>query len=148
MQDSNTSGSLHAEDDSVAWYVAEGKRGQQLMDQGQLDQAAAVFEAILVRLGDEPSYGRALILERLGRCSHFRARSDLAVAQFRESIAVTERLASSDGVKQLRGVLHSDLGDAFRATGHHAKAREAYEAALRTAEELKDPRAQSVDLGL
>ena len=54
--------------DSGTLYVAEGKRGQKLMDQGQWDQAAAVFEAILVRLGDEPSYGRALILERLGRC--------------------------------------------------------------------------------
>jgi SagB-type dehydrogenase family enzyme len=130
-----------------AWYVAEGKRGQQLMDQGQLDRASAVFEAVLARLGDAPSYGRAVILERLGRCSHLRGNSSLAEAQFREGIAVTERLAPSDGVKQLRGVLHSDLGDACRVTGDYARAREAYEVALRIAQELKDPRAQGVDLG-
>ncbi|PYS36238.1 MAG: hypothetical protein DMG14_25055 [Acidobacteria bacterium] len=144
---SSRSGSLHNEDASEAWYVAEGKRAQQLMDQGQLGRATEVFEAILARLGDAPSYSRAVILERLGRCSHFRGGSDVAVAQFREGIAVTERLAPSDGVKQLRGVLHSDLGDAFRVTGHHSKAREAYEAALKIAEELKDPRGQGVDLG-
>ena len=145
---SSRSGFPHVEDASQAWYVVEGKRGQQLMDQGQPDRAAEVFEAILARLGDAPSYGRAVILERLGRCSHVRGRSDLAVAQFRESIAVTKKLVPSDGVKQLCGVLHSDLGDAFRAAGHHAKARKAYEAALRTAAELNDPRGQGVDLGL
>jgi len=117
------------------------------MDQGQLDRAAQVFQAILSRLGDAPSYGRAVILERLGRCSHLRGHSVLAASQFRESITVTEGLAPSDGVKQLRGVLHSDLGDELRATGHHAKAREAYETALSIAEELKDRRGQGVDLG-
>jgi SagB-type dehydrogenase family enzyme len=144
---SSRSGSPHAEDASDAWYLSEGKRGQLLMDQGQLERAMEVFETILARLGDAPSYGRAVILERLGRCSHFRGSSDLAVAQFREGIAVTERLTPSDGVKQLRGVLHSDLGDTFRVTGNYAKAREAYEAALKTAEELKDPRGQGIDLG-
>jgi hypothetical protein len=44
-------------DVSDAWYIAEGKRGQQLLDQGQVDQAVAVFEAILTRLGDVASYG-------------------------------------------------------------------------------------------
>jgi SagB-type dehydrogenase family enzyme len=133
--------------ESVAWYVAEAKRGQQLMDQGQLDRATEVFAAILLRLGDAPSYGRAVILERLGRCSHFRGDSDAAVAQFREGLAVTETLAPSEGVQQLRGVLHSDLGDAFRVTGQHARAREAYEAALTIAEKLKDLRGQGIDLG-
>src|SRR5262245_41151161 len=110
--------SPHNDDASEAWYVTEGKLGQQLMDQGQVDRPTEVFEAILARLGDAQSYGRAVILERLGRCAHFRGHSDLALAKFREGIAVTERLAPSDGVKQLRGVLHSDLGDAFRVTGH------------------------------
>src|SRR5262245_54806691 len=120
---------------SEAWYIAECRRGQQLMDQGQPDQAAEVFEVILSRIADVPSYSRAVVLERLGCCSHFRNRPDLALAQFRESIRITNNLAPSDGVKELRGVLHSDLGDVFRATGQNKKAREAYETALRTARE-------------
>src|SRR5881296_857673 len=44
------------------WYVAEGKRGQQLLDHGQVGPATAVFDAILARLGAEPSYARAVIL--------------------------------------------------------------------------------------
>jgi SagB-type dehydrogenase family enzyme len=131
---------------SQDWYLAEAERGQQFMDAGRLDRAAEVFEAVLARLGDAPSYGRAVILERFGRCLHFRGRADLAVARFREGMRVTERLAASDGVKQLRGVLHSDLGDALLATGQHGRAREAYETALTTAEELKDLRGQGVDL--
>ena len=63
MRNSDRSGSHHA-DASEAWYITEGKRGQQLMDHGQLDRATVVFEAILARLGNAPSYGRAVILER------------------------------------------------------------------------------------
>ena len=47
------------------------------------------------------------------------------------------QLAPSDGVKSLRGTLHSDLGDALRAGGQYEEARKAYEAALKIAEELK-----------
>ena len=63
---------------SEEWYVAEGRRGQQLLDQGQLSQATEVFEAILTRLGDAPSYGKAVILGRLGRCSYMDGRPGLA----------------------------------------------------------------------
>ena len=71
-------------DVSDAWYVAEGRRGQQLLDQGQVGQATEVFEAILTRLGDAPSYGRAVILGRLGRCFYIGGRPDLAVRRLRE----------------------------------------------------------------
>ena len=136
-----------AGDDSQDWYVAEGKRGQQLLDQGQIGQATEAFEAILARLGDTPSYARAVILGRLGRCFHMGGQHDLAVLHVREAIDVIGRLAPSDGVKSLRGTLRSDLGDALRAGGHYADARKAYEAALKIAEELNDLRGQGVDLG-
>jgi len=135
------------EDLSHSWYVAEGKRGEQLLDQGRVGEATEVFEAILTRLGDAPSYGRAVILGRLGRCFHVGGRTDLAVQHVREAIAVIGRLAPSDGVKSLRGTLRSDLGDALRAGGDYHDARKAYEAALKIAEELKDLRGQAVDLG-
>ena len=134
-------------DGSQAWYVAEGKRGQQLLDQGQVGQATEVFAALLVRLGDAPSYGRAVILGRLGRCLHMGGRPDLAVARLREAMVVIGRLAPSDGVKGLRGTLRSELGDALRAGGQYGDARKAYEAALKIGEELNDLRGQGVDLG-
>ena len=134
-------------DDSQAWYVAEGKRGQHLLDQGQVDQATQAFEAILTRLGGTPSYARAVILGRLGRCFHIGGRPDLAVQHVREAMEVTGRLAPSTGVKSLRGTLRSELGDALRASGQTDDARKAYEAALKIAEELKDLRGQGVDLG-
>jgi SagB-type dehydrogenase family enzyme len=134
-------------DSSQAWYIAEGKRGQQLLDQGQVDQATEVFAAILIRLGETPSYGRAVILGRLGRCFHMGGRSDLAVARLREAMGVVGRLTPSDGVKGLRGTLRSELGDALRAGGQYGDARKAYEAALKIGEELNDLRSQGVDLG-
>jgi SagB-type dehydrogenase family enzyme len=134
-------------DASQAWYVAEGKRGQQLLDQGQVDQATEVFEAILTRLGDTPTYGRAVILGRLGRCFHVGGQPDLAVRYVHEAMGVVGRLAPSDGAKSLRGTLRSELGDALRAAGQYGDARKAYEAALKIAEELKDLRGQGIDLG-
>jgi SagB-type dehydrogenase family enzyme len=135
-----------AEAISQEWYVAEGKRGQQLLDNGQVNQATEIFEAILTRLGDAPTYGRAVILGRLGRCFFKTGRPDLAVQHVREAIGVIGRLAPSDGVKGLRGTLRSELGDALRAGGHYADARKAYEAALKIAEELKDLRGQGIEL--
>ena len=133
--------------DSQAWYIADARRGQQLLDQGQVGQAAEVFEAILSRLGDAPSYGRAVMLGRLGRCVSLSGRPDLAVRHLRDALGVIGRLAPSDGVKGLRGTLRSELGDALRAGGQYGEAKKAYEAALKIAEELKDLRGQGVDLG-
>jgi SagB-type dehydrogenase family enzyme len=134
-------------DSSQAWYVAEGKRGQQLLDQGQVSQATEVFEAILARLGETPSFGKAVILGRLGRCFHVGGRPDLALRHVRAAIDVIGRLAPSDGTKSLRGTLRSELGDALRAGGQYDEARKAYETALKIAEELNDLRGQGVDLG-
>jgi SagB-type dehydrogenase family enzyme len=129
------------------WYVLEGKRGQQLLDQGQLAEATQVFEAILGGLGDAPSYGKALILERLGRCLQLGGQPDLAVEHLRDAIGVAGRLAPSKGVKTLRCTLRSELGDALRAKGQYGDARRAYQAALTIAEELHDLRGQGIDLG-
>ena len=68
------------------WYVAEGKRGQRLLEQGHVGRATDVFKAVLARLGEAPSYGRAVILGRLGRCFHMSGQADLAVAHLREAM--------------------------------------------------------------
>jgi len=134
-------------DRSSAWYVGEGQRAQQLLDQGRVRQATAAFEAILERLGDAPAYGRAVMLGRLGRCAQVGGRPDLAAQRVREALDVLGTLAPSDGVKSLRGTLRSDLGDALRASGQYDAARKAYETALKIGEELNDLRGQGVDLG-
>lgn len=134
------------EDGATPWYVAEGQRAQQLLERGQVGQATEVFKATLAQLGAQPSYARAVILGRLARCSLFVGQAELAVGQLREALDVLGRLAPSDGVKGLRGTLHSELGDALRALGRYGDARKAYEAALKIGEELRDLRAQGVDL--
>ena len=129
------------------WYVAEGERGQKLLDQGDIASARAVFEGILGRLGDDPSYGRAVVLSRLGRCFHLNGQPDRAMAALQDALDTTGKIAPSPGVKALRGTLRSELGDVLRAAGRPAEARSAYQAALKIAEELQDPRAQGVDRG-
>src|SRR4029434_4734800 len=101
---------------------------------------------MLTRLGDVPSYGRSLILGRLGRCFHMGGRPDLAVQHVRQAIDVIGRLAPSDGVKGLRGTLRSELGEALRAGGQYGDAKKEYAAALKIAEELKDLRGQGVEM--
>ena len=135
------------DDSSEAWYVAEGQRGEELLNQGHVAEATDVFATILAALGDAPSYGRAVLLGRLGRCFQIGDRPDRAVERIREAIDVLGRLAQTDGVKRLRGALRSDLGDALRACGQYADARKAYEAALKIAEDLKDLRGQGVESG-
>lgn len=130
-----------------AWYVAEGQRGQQLLDRGDITSARSIFEAVLERLGDAPSYGRAVILSRLGRCFHLQAQPDRAITALGEALDLIGRLAPSQGVKGLRGTLRSELGDALRAAGRYAEARKSYATALKIAEELQDVRAQGVDQG-
>jgi SagB-type dehydrogenase family enzyme len=101
---------------------------------------------VLARLGEDPSYGRALILERLGRSLHLAARPKLAVARLRDALDVAGKLLPSDAVKSLRGTLRSELGDALRALNQPGEARKAYAAALKIAEDLRDIRGQGVDL--
>ena len=134
-------------DGSQDWYVAEGQRGEQLLHLGQVGPAREIFEAVLNRLGETPSYGRAVILGQLGRCFHLTGQPDLAVRHVRAAIDIIGRLAPSEATKSLRGTLRSELGDALRAGGQYDEARKAYEGALRIAEELNDLRGQGVDLG-
>jgi len=132
---------------SEPWYVSEGQRGEQLLEQGRVEPARSVFENMLTRLGSSPSYTRAVVLGRLARCWQIAQRVDLAERYLREALGVTTALPPSNGVKALRGTLRSDLGDVLRAAGQYRDARAAYEMALTTARELNDMRGQAVELG-
>jgi len=130
-----------------AWYLAEGQRGEELLEQGHVDEARAVFEGMLARLSDTPSFAQATVLGRVARCWQAAGRLDRAEPYLRQAIDVAEMLASSDGVARLRATLRSELGDALRGTGRHDEAREVYEAALATARALHDAHAEAVELG-
>jgi len=142
----HTAGAQAGATELQGWYLAEAQRGQQLLDGAEVNQAIGVFQAILGRFGDAARYERAAILERLGVCFHLSGRPDLAAASLRQAMRITEALPPDKGVRALRGTLHSELGDVLRATGELGDARRAYEAALGTAQELKDLRAQSLEL--
>jgi SagB-type dehydrogenase family enzyme len=127
-------------------YVAEATRGQRLMDQGQLDEALAVFSGLLETLGDEPGYPRAVVLGRLAHCLHSKGEDAAALVRCREALEVAGRLAPSDGVRRLRGTVRSQSGDVLRAMGRMAEARKSYEAALALAEDGGDRSAERIEL--
>lgn len=128
------------------WLAEEDRRGEQLLNAGQLEQATALFETMLVRLGPAPSAGRAAILGRLGRCLHLQRRPDAAVTRLREALRVATSCTPSAQVRAVRGPLYSELGIALQAAGQGAEARKAHEAALAIARERHDLRAQAADL--
>jgi tetratricopeptide (TPR) repeat protein len=132
---------------SDAWYLAHSNRGEQLLQAGQVTEAARVFQDILKQLGATPSHKQATTLGRLGRCFRAGGRPDLAVRRAKEAIAVCDRLEPSDWVKRHRGVLLTDMADALRNQGEYGEAREAYLAGLKVDEERNDPRGQGVTLG-
>ncbi|HEX6105874.1 MAG TPA: tetratricopeptide repeat protein, partial [Gemmatimonadales bacterium] len=130
---------------SEPWYVARGRRGQELLDQGRIPEAVETFAAVLESLGSEAGYGRAVVLERLGRALLLAGDHDGAFARLREALDVAGRIAPSDTVRRLRCTLRSDLGDALRSVGRPEEARRAYLAALELGRELRDRRSEGVD---
>ncbi len=129
---------------SDAWFMAQTGRGEQLLDAGQAAKAAECFGAILHALGESPSYRLTLTLVRLGRCYRAGGRLDLAEAQYRRGIAVTESLDPGDWAKREHGGLHIDLGNVLANQGQFPEARAAYELALQVMDSLGDERTLGV----
>ena len=132
---------------SDAWFMAQSNRGEQLLESGQVAKAAECFGAILQALGEAPSYRLAVTLGRLGRCYHAGWRPDLAEAQQRRGIEVTEVLEQTDGVKALRGSIHADLADALTGQGRYADAKNQYGESLRLKRDVGDLRGVGVAEG-
>jgi tetratricopeptide (TPR) repeat protein len=160
---------LAGEVGSDNWFLARSNFGQRLLDAGRAGEAMAVFEKVLARLEEQPSYYRCFTLTHLGRCSRVLGQSSRAVECSRQALAELERLEPSDLVKQHMATTRypaqnyqastskacdlvkqhmaatqSDLGDALRDCGNYAEAREAYEASLAIARKLGDARVAAV----
>src|SRR5690606_2290300 len=115
------------------WFVELANRGQHFLDQGQPAPAREAFQSALDRLGPDPSYRRAVTMERLGRCFMMSGAVRDAATQFRRALVLTQHLQQTSGVAALQGVLQSGLGDTMVAVGDLDKARKAYEAAIEMA---------------
>ena len=126
-------------------YVVAGRRGQDLLDRGKIPEAVAAFEAVLRDLGEDDGYGRALLLERLGRARLVGGDPESALASYRASLELAGHLSPTETVQRLRCAVRSGMGDAHRAAGRPAEARRSYLAALDLGEHLHDPRSRGVD---
>ncbi len=130
---------------SETWFLAQDNRGQRLLDAGQVAQAAECFEAILGVLGGSPSDRLALTLSGLGRCYGAGGRPDLAEAQYRRGIVVTEALDQTDWAQRRAG-LQQDLGDVLTDQGRYGEARACYGKALDIKRAIGDIRGEGVTL--
>ncbi|PZV27114.1 MAG: hypothetical protein DCF12_06205 [Snowella sp.] len=129
------------------WYLAQGHTGEQLWQEGQTEQAAAIFQTILNALGETASYQRCAILNSLGRCLMSQSQSPEAATLYRQAIAEAQELEASDSVKRQIGALQTDLGNVLTDMGDYGAARTAYEQSLVIALELGDKREEAVTLG-
>nr|WP_282571456.1 tetratricopeptide repeat protein [Methylonatrum kenyense] len=100
---------------------------------------------MLRSLAQGPSYTRAVILNRLGRCAYLEGNLDQAVARIKHALRSIEQLKQNDTVRALYGLVLSDLGDACRATGRFTEARTAYDTAIRIAEDQRNLRGQGIN---
>jgi hypothetical protein len=81
--------------------VAEARQlAEKARNYREVQRHAPVLFATLARLGESPSYGRAVILRQLGRCFFMCGRPDLAVSYVREAIGITRTLPPSGGLKR------------------------------------------------
>lgn len=113
---------------------------------GHIHQYAPRLLATLKEIGEEPSFGAAVILERIGRCCLIGGRPAPAVILFRQATVALDALADTDISKGLRSTLFSAMGDAYRLAGFPEDARKSYEASLEVAKALGDLRGELVQL--
>jgi SagB-type dehydrogenase family enzyme len=112
----------------------------------QLCDFAPRFLAALAHFGAEASYARAVVLARLARCFYMGGHSRQAIEQLCSARAAIEGLAATVGLSAFLGTLNTELGEIFLTMHQHERARQAFDTALRIAEELQDVRAQGISL--
>jgi tetratricopeptide (TPR) repeat protein/CHAT domain-containing protein len=142
-----------------AEWLRESGSGEDEFARGNLRAAYARFTALCERIEALPdgaplgpgSYQHCTTLHWLARCLRAGGQPGAAEAQLRRALAVIEALLGTqpenrDYLRQ-RGVVQTELGDVLRDQGNFAAAQAAYEAGLKSAEQLDDKRQQGVVLG-
>jgi len=100
--------------------------------------AQIVFEDILNGLDASPSYLRGVVQYYLGTCLEWRPRPGAAARCYRQALAEAEQLEPTRSVRRQIGGLQLALAGALMKFGDLPAAREAAEAAWKTAEALGD----------
>jgi tetratricopeptide (TPR) repeat protein len=131
---------------SKAWVLVQSNRGDRFLELGRVADAMAVFSEVLEKLGDAPTYERAVALGRIGRCFSDGGRPDLAALSARDSIAIFQSLEQTHQVKRQLANSLNDLAISLKQQGEYAEARKMYNKSLKLAKELEYPRQQAVVL--
>ncbi len=144
---------------TLAEYLRESGLGEDELAKDNLRAAYTRFTNLLARIEVQPegaqvgrgSYEHCTTLHRLARCLQAGMQPAAAEGRLREALNVIDALTRQQPDNQIRirqrGVLLADLGDVLRDQGKYAQAREAYEDALKIAEQQDDLRQQAVVLG-
>jgi SagB-type dehydrogenase family enzyme len=113
--------------------AADEREGHALRSQAhdyrQLARHGPAIRGSLDRLGPEASYGRAVILQRLGRCLRLGRRPDLALEHLRDALMITAQLTADAAARALEPGIRREMGDALRDLGQPAEADDQYAAA-------------------
>src|SRR6266567_4174504 len=144
---------------TYAEYLRETGLGEDELTKGNLRAAHTRFTKLLAHIEALPegtplglgSYEHCLTLARLARCLADGGQPVAAEGRLREALNVINALIGqqpdNQGLLRQRSALLTDLGDALSDQGKYSQAREAYEDALKVAEQQDDSRQQAVALG-
>jgi tetratricopeptide (TPR) repeat protein len=132
---------------SQAWFRVRFNIGEQLLQSGQTAAAVAVFQDILIRLGEAPSYNRCLILGMIGECCKAQVQLVHAEQNYRQQLIELFQLEQSEGVRREIGSAQTDLADVLRDQGRYTEAKAAYQAGMEIKKELGDRRGMAVSKG-
>lgn len=132
--------------DASERFLAYAERAQRLLNEGRLGDARDVFLSALSACGEEASYRRAVALERVGFCYLMEGQPMVAAGFLQQASEATEKTEPSDAVSALQGVIQSELGQVFSASGNLEQARQAFTAAIEIARSVDDARALAIDL--
>jgi tetratricopeptide (TPR) repeat protein len=144
----------------TAWQLAQSNRGERLLQSGNPAAAANVFQELLDKLGDSPSFERCQALDWLGRCFHDLGQLDQAEMIFRDALSLVDvlertdvinrrrvRMGGPDRSKHQRGLLQTDLGSVLLDMGRYGEAQAAYYSALVVTKEFGDESAEGTITG-
>jgi tetratricopeptide (TPR) repeat protein/transcriptional regulator with XRE-family HTH domain len=124
-----------------ALAVSLNNLGLLYIDIKRFDEAAATLEEALStyrEVGDR--YGEGMVLDSLGTLHHRMGDLSAAVTHLRGAVVIREESGDRHGA----AVTNANLGDVYRDAGRPAAARELWQLALATLDELGAPQADEV----
>lgn len=121
-----------------AEFLMRSNEGERLLQQGRAAQAEQIFRELLDKLGDAPSYERALTLMGLGRCLADQGQPAVASEMYQQELTALAQLEQNQNVKRQIGIAHVDLADVLCNMGQFDVARQEYEAAKIIMQSIND----------